>query len=102
MTLLQTVFLPLAMLLVAFGIYRLFVRVGREAFVAEAAGNATRGVMSAVMLLCTAALIIPIRGGFSTAVNHTGNVYYSTNVRLNHAAVNPCSVSSNLSCIQRR
>ena len=89
MTLLQTVFLPLVMLLVAFGIYRLFVRVGREAFVAESTSNATRGIMSAVMLLCTAALIIPIRGGFSTAVNHTGNVYYSTNVRLNHAAVNP-------------
>lgn len=34
-------------------------------------------------------LIIPIRGGLSTGTNHTGSVYFSTNIRLNHAAVNP-------------
>ncbi len=89
MTLLQTIFLPMAMLAVAFCIYVAFVKMGRKAFVADDVSNARRAIMSAVMLLCTVALIIPIRGGFSTAVNHTGNVYYSTNTRLNHAAVNP-------------
>uniref|UniRef100_A0AB33JDV3 Alkaline phosphatase family protein n=1 Tax=Prevotella sp. GTC17262 TaxID=3236797 RepID=A0AB33JDV3_9BACT len=35
-------------------------------------------------------LIIPIRGGVTTSTMNLGNVYYSQNQRLNHAAVNPC------------
>ena len=42
-----------------------------------------------VLLLLTAILIVPIRGGFGTGTNHTGSVYFSSNMRLNHAAVNP-------------
>lgn len=41
------------------------------------------------MLLLTAALIIPIRGGIDTGTNHTGSVYFSKDIHLNHAAVNP-------------
>lgn len=41
------------------------------------------------LLFVISALIIPIRGGFSTGTNHTGSVYFSDNIRLNHAAVNP-------------
>lgn len=40
-------------------------------------------------LLLIALLIIPIRGGFTVAVNNVGSVYFSSNIRLNHAAVNP-------------
>ena len=49
-----------------------------------------------VTLLLTALLIIPIRGGFGAGTNHTGAVYYSTNIRLCHAAVNPifCFIES--------
>ena len=49
-----------------------------------------------VILLLTAILIIPIRGGFGAGTNHTGAVYYSTNIRLCHAAVNPifCFIES--------
>ena len=49
-----------------------------------------------VILLLTALLIIPIRGGFGAGTNHTGAVYYSTNIRLCHAAVNPifCFIES--------
>lgn len=43
----------------------------------------------ALLLLFTACLILPIRGGLSTGTNHTGSVYFSENIRLNHAAVNP-------------
>ena len=46
-------------------------------------------VTSTLMLLLTALLILPVRGGFSTGTNHTGTVYFSSNMRLNHAAVNP-------------
>lgn len=41
------------------------------------------------MLVLTALLIIPIRGGVDTGTNHTGSVYFSTDILLNHAAVNP-------------
>ena len=34
-------------------------------------------------------LIIPIRGGVSVSVTNIGKVYFSTNMKLNHAAVNP-------------
>ena len=41
------------------------------------------------LLLLTAILFLPIRGGVGTGTNHTGSVYFSTNIRTNHAAVNP-------------
>ena len=44
---------------------------------------------SVVLLLLTSCLIFPIRGGVGTGTNHTGSVYFSNNMRLNHAAVNP-------------
>ena len=44
---------------------------------------------SIVLLILTAALIIPIRGGFGTGTNHTGSVYFSDDIRMNHATVNP-------------
>ncbi len=64
---------------------------------AKTEANATKSDMtirrrcmtSAVLLVLTAALIIPIRGGFSTGTNHTGSVYFSSDIRYNHAAVNP-------------
>ena len=39
--------------------------------------------------LLAAILIIPIRGGVDTGTNHVGSVYFSTDMTLNHAAVNP-------------
>lgn len=44
---------------------------------------------SAVLLLITALLFIPIRGGFTVSTMNTGKVYFSTNQALNHAATNP-------------
>ncbi|MDE6268557.1 MAG: LTA synthase family protein [Muribaculaceae bacterium] len=44
---------------------------------------------SIVMLVATALLIIPIRGGFSVSTNNLSRAYYCNNVSLNHAAVNP-------------
>ena len=42
------------------------------------------------LVLCTAALFVPIRGGFTVATLNTGRVYFSQNMKLNHAAINPC------------
>lgn len=41
------------------------------------------------MLLCTAALFIPIRGGFTVSTMNLSRAYFSSDTRLNHAAVNP-------------
>lgn len=47
-------------------------------------------ILSNIALLClTALLILPIRGGVGTGTNHTGSVYFSSIIRVNHAAVNP-------------
>lgn len=42
-----------------------------------------------VAVLLAAALIVPMRGGFTVAVNNVGSVYFSDCIVLNHAAVNP-------------
>ncbi|MDR0961554.1 MAG: sulfatase-like hydrolase/transferase [Mediterranea sp.] len=48
-----------------------------------------RVTVSGILLLLTALLFIPIRGGFTVSTMNTGKVYYSANMRLNHAAINP-------------
>ncbi len=52
--------------------------------------------LSLLLLMMEVALLLPIRGGVGTGTNHTGSVYFSSNIRLNHAAVNPifCFVES--------
>lgn len=44
---------------------------------------------SFLLLLLTALLFIPIRGGFTVSTMNTGKVYFSSNMLLNHAATNP-------------
>lgn len=45
---------------------------------------------SFALLLAVALLFIPIRGGFNVSTMNLSNVYFSSNQRLNHAAINPC------------
>lgn len=42
-----------------------------------------------IMLLLTALLFLPIRGGVTVSTTNTGKAYFSQNSYLNHAAVNP-------------
>lgn len=49
-----------------------------------------RIVRSCVLFLCTAFLFVPIRGGFSVSTMNVGKVYFSNEMPLNHAAINPC------------
>ncbi|UVV55238.1 hypothetical protein NXW60_10955 [Bacteroides fragilis] len=46
--------------------------------------------VSGVLLLATALLFIPIRGGFTVSTMNPSKAYFSSNQRLNHAAINPC------------
>lgn len=43
-----------------------------------------------VQFLLTALLFLPIRGGFSVSVMNLGKAYFSEQMILNHAAINPC------------
>lgn len=45
--------------------------------------------VSGVLLLMTGLLFIPIRGGFTVSTMNVGKVYFSSNQKLNHAAINP-------------
>lgn len=45
--------------------------------------------VSSVLLLLTGVLFIPIRGGFTVSTMNVGKVYFSNELRLNHAAINP-------------
>lgn len=47
------------------------------------------GASAALLGLLTAALFIPIRGGFTVATTNLSSAYFSSDQRLNHAAVNP-------------
>ena len=42
-----------------------------------------------LFLLALAVLILPIRGGVTVSTMNVGKVYFSENIRLNHAATNP-------------
>jgi phosphoglycerol transferase MdoB-like AlkP superfamily enzyme len=46
-------------------------------------------VATIALLVLTGLLIIPIRGGVTVSSTNSGKAYFSTNQRLNHAAVNP-------------
>lgn len=62
----------------------------RRLFIYKVSSSIKRKFTESLLLLILAALLfIPIRGGFGTGTNHTGSVYFSSNMRLNHAAVNP-------------
>ena len=83
----QTIAFLAIIILVAWIIYKVFVRVTKQS---ESAHTPIQRLCYAVgLLILTAAMIIPIRGGFSTGTNHTGSVYFSPDIKLNHAAVNP-------------
>ena len=82
----QMIFLLVSILFVAAIIYKILVRVVKES---EFSHTPIQRLFYAVgLLILTTALIIPIRGGFSTGTNHTGSVYFSPDIKLNHAAVN--------------
>lgn len=86
----QMIVMPLLIILVAAMIFNIGVSLFPRHQVKK------RVVTSVILLLLTVLLLLPIRGGVGTGTNHTGSVYFSDNIRLNHAAVNPifCFVES--------
>ena len=76
-----------AVAVLSIGIYKLFTRI---AVTDDRVEGRHRIAVSVMSFILAASLIIPIRGGFSVSVMNLGRVYYSTDMALNHAAVNPC------------
>lgn len=48
-----------------------------------------RILSTGVLILLTLALFLPIRGGVTVSTQNSGKAYFSDNMKLNHAAVNP-------------
>lgn len=105
LTLVQMVVAPLAIIALTVAVYLAFDRLTRRILPLSAysrKGDKDRRFPfqkvgeALLQLILMAALILPIRGGVSTGTNHTGNVYFSNDIRKNHAAVNPifCFVES--------
>ena len=78
-----------SLILISGAIYFCMTKCHTTAHVKAKTNVTQRWVFSVCMLLLTALLFIPIRGGFSVASMNTGRVYYSERQELNHAAVNP-------------
>lgn len=55
----------------------------------QAAKTGKRVVATAILLVIGALMIIPIRGGVTVSTMSPGRAYFSSDMRLNHAAVNP-------------
>lgn len=66
-----------------YGLYRKFIRPAAEPF------PATHPWALPTILAIASLLFIPIRGGLTTATMNVGRVYFSQNIFLNHAAINP-------------
>ena len=80
-----------ALLLLTVALYLLFQhRLFIGSLIAQSNDSSLRkAIHTIIMVLLTAALLIPIRGGFSVSSTNTGKAYFSEKMGLNHAAVNP-------------
>ena len=75
-------------LLLAAGVFLLMQKVehGFNGLSPNGGGKIGRSVLQLVL---TGALLLPIRGGVGVSVMNVGEAYFSKDMRLNHAAVNP-------------
>ena len=85
-----TLAILLVIVLVALLIYQSFIQAAKITSTEKPKVSSLQRFFNIIaLLLLTAILFLPIRGGVGTGTNHTGSVYFSTNIRTNHAAVNP-------------
>lgn len=70
-------------------LYALFYLLLRDDVLEKKLLPLNRPFFTFLFVLLWAALFIPIRGGFKASTMNIGKVYFSENMRLNHAATNP-------------
>lgn len=80
-----TIIAVLSILLIAFLLF-----MGSKRLPVNGFNQKNRFFKSLGVLFLTGLLFIPIRGGFTVSTLNTGRVYFSSNMKLNHAAINPC------------
>lgn len=80
----QTILFLLYTVAICWFFWKLIVPVFKDTYVRR------RWLGSLVILLLGGILFLPIRGGFSVATANVGKAYFSSNLFLNHSAVNPC------------
>ena len=78
-----------ALLLLTALLYALFYLLLRDDVLEKKLLPLNRPFFTLLFVLLWAALFIPIRGGFKVSTMNIGKVYFSENMRLNHAATNP-------------
>lgn len=86
------IFIGAISVLVLFGLlYYLFTRVilGNKAEMKRDRDKGLKIKNTLILILLTGLLFIPIRGGFNISSNNISRVYYSTEMKYNHAATNP-------------
>ena len=83
---LQLIFGPIGVLLLAAALFWLLRRLLASGSLPPVG---RRVATAAALLVLTAALFLPIRGGITVSTMNVGRAYFSENMRLNHAAVNP-------------
>lgn len=81
----EMILAPSAVIATAVVIYLLFIKL----IFAQKITPDRKPTSYAAAILLTALLFIPIRGGFTVSTMNVSRAYFSTNPRLNHAAVNP-------------
>ncbi|NDW08854.1 LTA synthase family protein [Dysgonomonas sp. 520] len=86
-SIIETIGILLIMILLSFGQYFILRKLIVDRFPDEP--SKSKVVQSVVFVIIMALMIIPIRGGISTATMSPGSVYFSNNMFLNHAAINP-------------
>lgn len=78
----------LVMILYALLLYAVFIRLKKSIW-KKLRLPYLRLMVSGGVLLAMGLLFIPIRGGFTVSTMNTGKVYFSSDLRMNHAAINP-------------
>ena len=81
----------LVVLLLAVGVYLLMQRMEKK-LNSLSALNHHRVWSTFLQVVLLGLLFIPIRGGIKVSTMNVGEAYFSKDMRLNHAAVNPVSV----------
>ena len=76
-------------LAIAFGIFKVLCWTFKVKTITQIRSVAYRVKNTALMTLLTGLLFLPIRGGITVSAMNTGEVYFSSDMKLNHAAVNP-------------
>ena len=83
----QMILVPVTVFIITFATYKFMIQNNKERNFSFTIPERCKD--SLVYVLIMGLLFIPIRGGFTVSTMNVGKAYYSSNLVLNHAAINP-------------